>query len=130
MLQMEFVPEIIYTCLIAIVKTSILLSYNRIFGHIAWFKKAWIIIFVITVMWWISVLFSVIFQCVPVEKTWNPLMERGHCIHLIPFLWGNSVSNFIIDLVILLLPIYPVWMLQMSKTKRLLAIGSLGLGGL
>jgi hypothetical protein len=124
---MFFWPELGYTILITTIKLSILISYKRIFNMIRWFRIACYVLMALTAMWFVGVFFSVIFQCTPVDKAWKPL-KPGHCIDLIAFLWGNSISNNILDYLILLLPVVPVWQLQVSKPQRVLLLGSFGLG--
>ena len=126
---MFFWPELGYTVLVATVKMSILLSYKRLFGH---HKPTRIHIYImmgLVASWGIAIFFTCVFQCWPVDKAWKPL-KPGSCIDLLPFLWGNSVSNFIIDWLILLVPARPVWKLHMDRTQKLLVGGSFALGSL
>ena len=124
---MSFWPELGYTILIATIKSSILLSYKRIFGRIRWFRYAVYTVGTFTAIWFFGVFFSVLFQCTPVDKSWNPT-KPGHCIDLLPFLWGNSISNNIIDYLILFLPVVPVWQLQLKPLQKCLVLGSFALG--
>ncbi|PSN67692.1 hypothetical protein BS50DRAFT_675746 [Corynespora cassiicola Philippines] len=110
-----------YTVLVVMIKTSILLSYLRIFGHI---RRTQIHIYILLALswgWGIGVFFASVFQCTPVEKAWKQTMP-GHCIKFIPYLWGNSISNFIIDWLILAVPIAPVLKLQLPRTQKILVI--------
>lgn len=127
--QMFYWPELGYTIRIATIKASILLSYRRIFGHIRWFKFAANVLGTLVGVWFFAVFFSVLFQCTPIDKAWYPLKD-GHCIDLIPFLWGNSISNNILDWLILFMPVVPVWRLQMDPVQKLLVLGSLLLGSM
>ncbi|CAG8949921.1 hypothetical protein HYFRA_00004251 [Hymenoscyphus fraxineus] len=129
LLKMFYWPELGYTILIATIKFSILLSYRRIFGHIQWFKYAVYTLGTLVGVWFIGVFFSVMFQCTPIDKAWFPLKE-GHCIDLVPFLWGNSVSNNLLDWMILALPVVPVWRLQMEPVQKSLVLGSFLLGSI
>ena len=79
--------------------------------------------------WGIAVFFTFLFQCWPVSKAWNIQLE-GSCIEFVPFLWANSVINFVIDWLVLAVPIVPVWHLQMSKVKKALVGGTIALGSL
>ena len=124
---MFFWPELGYPILIATIKISILISYMRIFGRLQWFRNIVYALGTLTIIWFFGHFFSVIFQCTPVDKVWNP-SKPGHCINLLAFLWGNSISNTILDYLILFLPILPVWKLQMGPTQKALVIGSFALG--
>lgn len=126
---MFFWPELGYTIVITLIKVSILVSYHRIFGHIRWVLRSIYVIGALVVGWGIAIFFTVIFQCNPVDKAWQP-MKPGKCIELIPFLWGNSISNNLLDWSILLLPVIPVWKLQMEKKQKALVLCAFFLGSL
>ena len=124
---MSFWPELGYTILIATIKLSILISFKHIFQPLRWFRIWCYILGILVVGWFLSVFFSVLFQCTPVSKAWQP-MKPGHCIDMISFLWGNSISNTLLDYLTLLSPIVPVWKLQMSPVQKALVLGSFLLG--
>ena len=126
---MIYWPELAYTISIFAIKTSILLSYNRIFGRSTWFRYTNYTLGGLVLGWFIGVFFSVLFQCAPIDKAWKP-MKPGHCIALIPFLWGNSISNAILDYLILSMPVGPMWSLQMETTQKLLVLWPFSLGSL
>lgn len=76
----------------------------------------------------IALFFGTLFSCLPVEKAWNSTLP-GHCIDpiILPYLSGASSSAM--DIFILILPIPPLWALNMSLNKRLkvLAVFCVGL---
>lgn len=126
---MFYFPELGYTILIATIKSSILISYRRIFGHIRWFNYTTYAVGTLVGIWFIGVFFSVMFQCTLMDKAWYAAKE-GHCVDSLPFLWGNSVSNNILDWSILFLPVIPVWRLQMEPVQKASVLGSFLLGSL
>lgn len=126
---MFFWPELGYTILVVLVKTSILFSYKRIFGHVRMTRVHIYILMVLAWSWGISTFFVCVFQCTPIDKAWLP-QKSGHCIKLVPFLWGNSVSNFVIDWMILAIPAIPIWKLQMAAAQKSLVALSFLLGSL
>ncbi|GAP93174.1 putative integral membrane protein [Rosellinia necatrix] len=127
LLKLFYWPELAYTILVASVKMSILLSYKRIFGHNRTTLVHIYIMMGLVMSWGVAVFFTVVFQCSPVDKAWQP-QKPGSCINLIAFLWGNSVSNFIIDWLILLVPVRPVLKLHMPKSQKLVVGGAFALG--
>ncbi|KAK8115748.1 hypothetical protein PG984_012250 [Apiospora sp. TS-2023a] len=129
LLKMFYWPELGYTLLVVFVKTSILLSYRRIFGHVK--STRWHIYVLMGLVWsWgIAIFLTCVFQCTPIRKAWEPAVH-GKCIQLVPFLWGNSVSNLIIDWMILAVPIVPVWKLHMDPAQKTLVAGSFALGSI
>lgn len=127
--NMKYWPELGYTICVTIIKISVLLSYNRIFGRLKWFRYSLISVGSLTVAWFIGVFFSFIFQCKPIDKAWNPT-KPGHCIAFKPFVWGNSISNSILDYCVLLLLVVPVLKLQMAPVQKMLLLGTFFLGSL
>lgn len=126
---MAFAPEIGYTFLVVTLKISILISYYRIFGTLRWFRWACYTVATFEAIWFVGVFFSILFQCIPVQKAWNPTLP-GHCINFLAFLWANSISNAVLDFVVLLLPIIPVLNLQMSIEQKVLVLLSFSLGSM
>ena len=124
---MFFWGELGYPIVVATIKISILVSYKRIFDSLRWFRYIIITIGTLTIMWFLGHFFSVIFQCTPVDKTWYP-SRPGTCINLVAFLWGNSISNTVLDYIILFLPVVPVWKLQMAPIQKMLVLSSFALG--
>ena len=124
---MFYWPEIGYPIVIASIKISILISYLRVFGRLKWFRNTVYGLMTLTTMWFIMHFFVIIFQCTPVDKAWRP-SKPGHCIDFIPFFYGNSIPNMILDYLILLLPVIPVLKLQMLPLQKALVLGAFALG--
>ena len=122
--------EVVYSVLMYTLKASILISYHRVFGKASWVSWAIKVMFGLSTVWFITTLFMFLFQCRPIEAAWKPLQVHGKCINLIDFIWGMSATNFILDWMILFLPILPVVKLQMSPLQKALVIGSFLLGSM
>ncbi|EKJ74894.1 hypothetical protein NXS19_008599 [Fusarium pseudograminearum] len=121
------VAEVLYAWNLGWTKLSLLLMYYRIF-RVPYFKKmAWIVgTFVFA--WVITITFLFIFICVPVAKLWYPTLP-GHCINQVGTWIANAASTIFTDVVILCLPIPPIWKLQLGRSEKLgltaaFAIGS------
>ncbi|CEI68396.1 unnamed protein product [Fusarium venenatum] len=121
------VAEVLYAWNLGWTKLSLLLMYYRIF-RVPYFKKmAWIVgTFVFA--WVITITFLFIFICVPVAKLWYPDLP-GHCINQVGTWIANAASTIFTDIVILCLPIPPIWKLQLGRSEKLgltaaFAIGS------
>jgi hypothetical protein len=127
--KMIYWPELGYTIVVVLIKTSILFSYLRIFGHVRTTKFYIYTLLALSWGWGIGVFLVGVFQCTPIKKAWQPELP-GHCIKTIPFLWGNSISNFIIDWLILAVPVFPVLKLQLPRTQKILVGASFLCGAL
>lgn len=83
---------------------------------------------------WFIVCFLVnTFQCTPVEAAWNVVLVvqgQARCIRYGKFILGYEVTNMLLDIGILSLPIYGIRRLQLP-TQQKLALGAVFvLGGL
>lgn len=65
--------ELAYTICVATIKTSRLLSLKFIIGRLRWFRFAVYTLGALKPIWLIVVFFSVMFQCAPVDRAWQPL---------------------------------------------------------
>ena len=67
--------------------------------------------------WCISIIMVSVFQCIPMQKIWNPTLE-GHCINLKASFIGNAIPNILTDVAILALPMQQVWGLHTSVMQK------------
>ena len=72
--------------------------------------------------------FSTVFECTPIEKSWDQL-KPGHCLIPEALPYASGAINVITDLYVLILPIPCIWSLnmRMSRKLRTLAIFSMGI---
>ncbi|KAG4440608.1 hypothetical protein IFR05_003925 [Cadophora sp. M221] len=95
--------ECLYVTCICLTKISLLLMYLRIFP-VRSIKIGAYILGALSISWCIAIIMVSIFQCTPIERTWNPTIP-GHCINLKASFIGNAIPNILTDVVILALPI-------------------------
>lgn len=72
---------------------------------------------VVMFIWCISIVFTGIFICHPIDKSWTPT-KPGNCINLVSFYYGLQIPNVIIDAVILVLPLKEVFDLKLPKQQK------------
>ncbi|KAK0508855.1 hypothetical protein JMJ35_009131 [Cladonia borealis] len=110
------------TCWIVAVsfaKYSILALYWRLFSSVKSVRIGIYVLLAIVTIWLLAFIFPFIFQCSPVNKYWN-FQEQGLCMSMrddLLVLW-SSISHFIIDMAILILPVPTVCKLQMSWPRK------------
>lgn len=113
----------LYTIAIWLSKLSALAFYARIFspGNRRFRLALWIVSG-LTCAWIVAVLVSLILQCNPPQEAWERAIP-GACQD--PYNWwlASGVSSFILDLVILLLPLPMLWRLQVKPSRKGLLIG-------
>lgn len=59
---------------------------------------------------------------------WDPTSTGSECFQLRAYLVGTNVPNVLLDLAILVTPLYPVWQLKLPITKKVLISGIFVLG--
>lgn len=128
-MQLQYWLEPVYTLTIVFIKTSILLSYNRIFGHMKTIRNVIYVLLGLVWAWGLAMLFVCLFQCSPIDKVWHP-EKPGHCVDFMKYEWGKSISNLCMDWMILIVPIRPVLKLQMQLSQKALVFAAFMCGSL
>ncbi|KAH7136826.1 hypothetical protein B0J13DRAFT_81558 [Dactylonectria estremocensis] len=120
------VAEVLYAFNLGWTKLSLLLMYYRIF-RVPYFKRMAWIVGTFVMCWVVTITFLFVFICIPVEKLWYPELP-GHCINQVGTWIANAASTIFTDFVILLLPLRPIWKLQLSKSEKTGLMVAFGLG--
>lgn len=130
--QYVYVAESLFTATITFVKLSILSLYRTIFPTPA-FRRASLLVGVGCLIWFFVCFFVNMFQCRPLVGAWKPeLVFSGNasCIVYGDFIVGYEISNMLLDIIILCLPIWQIRKLQLPTAKKLVIGGVFILGGL
>ncbi|KAI1080021.1 hypothetical protein F5B20DRAFT_580813 [Whalleya microplaca] len=122
-----YVVGAVYNPILALVKQSVLIFLLRFSGiksfirHVVWGT----IVFNTALM--VAVFFTVLFQCIPIEKNWN-LLAEGHCIKQFDFGISTACLTILTDLIAVALPFYIFLGLKMNKRRKigLIAVFMLG----
>ncbi len=126
-----FMPTMItYGLTITAVKISILLLYRRIFDTAA-FKKVILVVGTLCVAWLFADIFGMLFFCSPMSAFWDlALIFSNHCRDIQAMLYGITISNMFLDIILLCMPLPMIWKLALSPRKKV-EVGCLFLiGGL
>lgn len=111
-------------------KLSILLFYRAIFA-VRHFRILAHIVMVLAIAWWLGTLFLVIFQCSPINGAWDLTANlKGHCVYFGDLILGYEVSNIVVDIIILALPVAEIRKLHMKTSRKIAVSGIFLLGGL
>ena len=126
--QILFIAELIYSPLVAMIKMSCLLFYWRVFNP----KQALRLIIggamCLLLCAYIGIFFANLFQCVPIQKTWNPKVKHGHCVKAKVLPYTSGAINVASDICVLLLPTPAIWALNMKLPQKLRLIAVFNLG--
>ncbi|KAI2610222.1 uncharacterized protein GGS25DRAFT_531127 [Hypoxylon fragiforme] len=120
--------EILVWPAVGMTKTSVLLLYKRIFITPRFRVVTWVGIGV-AIAWTIAFTFALMFICHPIAARWNSEIPytRGNYFALLAVALATDVAT---DALVLLLPVYKVWQLQMPITRKALVTGIFLLGSL
>ncbi|RYP17973.1 hypothetical protein DL765_004192 [Monosporascus sp. GIB2] len=122
-----FISHFPYGTVIALIKSSILSLYLRIFPT-RFMKKSCSVLGGLVFAWWLVAMIVPLVQCKPMSKSWLPFSE-GTCIDTCSFLVGNAVPNIVTDAAILALPAHQISKLQLRTIQKAAITGIFLLGG-
>lgn len=107
-------------------KMSILMLYLRIFIQ-RWFRLVCYILLVIITSYMLAAFFASVFQCTPVARAWNKSLS-GSCIDLTTSWYANAGFSIATDIIILALPMQPIYASKMNTSRRnaLMVVFALG----
>jgi hypothetical protein len=128
-LKFFWVAQTPYKIVVALNKISVIFLYMRIFigQRFRWLCYGALAIVVSS---GIATVFATVFQCVPIEKSWNKNIQHGTCIDSSSFWLANAVLNISTDVIVLALPIREVAKLQLRLRDKVMLHSLFLLGGL
>lgn len=109
--------ECVYVTTVAMIKIALLYMYRRAFD-IRSLRIQGYVLGGIVISWAIAIILVCIFQCQPIAKAWDPILD-GKCLDLKGSFIGNAVPNIVTDIAILALPIRYVWKMVPDRAMRL-----------
>ncbi|KAH8703332.1 hypothetical protein BGW36DRAFT_286982, partial [Talaromyces proteolyticus] len=127
---LEYINTIIYGPAALFVKSALLLMVARVFAphrHRIRFIYGFILCLF---CYYIAVLIAKAVVCTPVSSYWeSPPNAAGKCINQRALFITDCVVGLVTDATILVLPLPLVWILHMSRGKKIRIIALLGAGG-
>ena len=118
--QFVFSLEVLNGPTIWLAKTALLLQLMHIFAPTKSGRLYWIIHALIwgNLIFYTGIFFSQVFQCVPREKIWDRPAMPGHCININAMFLVTGSVNVLSDILILVLPLWATWRLQMDLKHK------------
>ncbi len=123
-----YVVGAVYNPILALVKQSVLVFLLRFSGVKSVIRKVVWATIMFNGALMVAVFFVVLFQCIPIEVNWNPLVP-GNCIGQFSFGVSTACLTILTDLIAVALPFYIFLGLKMNKRRKigLIAIFMLGI---
>ena len=127
--QTLIATQLLYYCAQTTIKISLLLMYYRTFSVNGRFRIALYAAGTVTIMWFLASFWDTIFQCTPIEASWNHSIPNAKCQDMEKAALGTGISNLILDVLFIALPIPAIWDLKLPKKIKvsLTAIFLLGI---
>ena len=116
--QLLYVAELLFVWCTTLAKASILALYASIFATEK-FRRAKDIVLTLCLAWCITMTAGFIVQCLPLREAWNPLrLKENKCVLLGIFVLVEELTNVMLDITILVLPISMIRNLQLPVRQR------------
>ncbi|OBT84042.1 hypothetical protein VE02_09043 [Pseudogymnoascus sp. 03VT05] len=119
MLKIIIPCQALYGVCLALVKSSMMVLYYRLFGTKGSFRIAICITGAIVWAWAISIVLESFLLCSPVEFNWNPTLPSGKCGNRNVAFVMAGVLNMVTDLMVMALPLPYIWGLQLPLGRKI-----------
>ncbi|KND89528.1 hypothetical protein TOPH_05903 [Tolypocladium ophioglossoides CBS 100239] len=125
-LKLFYIAQIFYKLTINLTKSSILLLYLRIFVQ-RWFRICCYALMGLILAYMVATTASSIWQCSPIEGAWDKSIHP-ECISLTKNWYANAGFSIVTDVLILCLPMQPIWTskLPINQKRALMLVFALG----
>ncbi|KAF2475353.1 uncharacterized protein BDR25DRAFT_340140 [Lindgomyces ingoldianus] len=114
--------SILYNFSVLLIKFSMLVQVLRVFVPRGSQSKTFYIIhtlIVTNIIFYITLIFSIIFNCTPIEKGWKPWL-KGTCLSITNIAMAQAIFNLVSDLMILTITQKVIWeIVRVKKSERI-----------
>ena len=113
------------------IKMSLVLFYLRIFGIKRGMRLTVYVLITLLILWFLAQVIYIMLECRPIAFFWNYTLTSGHC-NTASKVSGYSINgaSLVLDLVIWVVPIHPLWGLKRDLGARISLIGIFLVGAL
>lgn len=78
----------------------------------------------------IALTLAACFQCIPLAFFWDRTIAGGRCFDIQQFFHAQALPGFILDLIIMVLPMSTIWHLKLPTIKRFALLGIFAIASL
>ncbi|KAJ5963706.1 uncharacterized protein N7479_003582 [Penicillium vulpinum] len=118
-LKMLIACQVLYGTGLALVKTSMMTLYHKLFGIKANMQVAIYVTGAIVWAWALSIILESFLICHPVAFNWNPTLPGGGCGNRNAAFVIAGVLNMVTDFMVMALPIPYIWKLQLRIGRKI-----------
>ncbi|KAL4806376.1 hypothetical protein BDV18DRAFT_160445 [Aspergillus unguis] len=125
----SYATELLYNPILALIKTSILLFLLRLTGQkVAVRRTIWLLLIVNAISALATFLITT-FNCMPIASNWDPAgYPDKKCINFADFVTGTASASIVTDFLVLLMPTWIVYNLQIARRQKIILVGILSFG--
>ena len=121
--------ELLYNPILALVKTSILLFLLRLALQKSAVQKAIWALMIFNGIMMVVTFFLTVFHCIPIQSNWNAsAYPDAKCLNFADFVTGTACVAILTDVLVLMLPTWIVYNLQIQWKQKLMVIAILSFG--
>ncbi|KAI0454619.1 hypothetical protein F5B21DRAFT_524436 [Xylaria acuta] len=128
--KLVYTNELLFGFGITAIKLSILWFYHTLFSVDETLQRVIKATTFICILWFIVATLAIALQCMPVSAFWEYFDMPPYCLEYPRVLLGYEISNLLIDVAILCIPVGTVIRLQLAWSKKAPVIGIFVLGAL
>ncbi|GKT43601.1 satratoxin biosynthesis SC1 cluster protein 4 [Colletotrichum spaethianum] len=115
--------EIVYFTSVALPKMGIVCLYLRVFNWKGMMRTTAYVLLATLAATSVSFVVTACFQCQPLEFWWDRTIPGGKCIDVQAFFHAQAIPGFMLDLIIMALPLKTIWGLKLPMHKRIALVG-------
>ena len=121
--------ELLYNPILALVKTSILLFLLRLALQKSAVQKAIWALMIFNGIMMLVTFFLTVFHCIPIASNWDAAAyPNAKCLNFADFVTGTACVAILTDVLVLMLPTWIVYNLQIRWKQKLMVIAILSFG--
>lgn len=129
--KLSYIATVLYFTITSTTKLSILLMYNRLFSVSDSFRRQFIVLFGLVIIFWIGSTIADLLDCIPMEYTWiNSLADPRYCFNYNIYWFASGICEAFIDLLIIIMPIRATLGLQLNRRQKIAVASVFMLGTL
>ncbi|KAK1985936.1 integral membrane protein [Colletotrichum cereale] len=115
--------EVVYFTSVALPKMGIVCLYLRVFNWKGAMRTTAYVLLAMLAATSVSFIVTACFQCQPIAYWWDRTIPGGKCVDVQAFFHAQSIPGFVLDFVIMALPLHTIWNLKLPMHKRLALVG-------
>ncbi|TDZ28387.1 Satratoxin biosynthesis SC1 cluster protein 4 [Colletotrichum spinosum] len=115
--------EIVYFASVALPKMGIVCLYLRVFNWKGAMRVVALVLLGVLAATSVSFIVTACLQCTPIAFWWDRTIPGGRCVDVQAFFHAQSIPGFVLDFVIMALPMKTIWGLKLPTHKRIALVG-------